>query len=35
MRPVVLQMGVTVDDLVHGARGYEVWGLPLHQETPR
>src|SRR5207244_7080565 len=28
MRPVVLQMGVTLDGLVHGAKGYEDWGLP-------
>src|SRR3954470_15913338 len=28
MRPVVLQMGVTLDGFVHGDRGYEDWGLP-------
>ena len=28
MRPVVLQMGVTLDGFVHGARGYQDWGLP-------
>jgi hypothetical protein len=28
MRPVVLQMGVTLDGYVHGAKGYEHWGLP-------
>jgi dihydrofolate reductase len=28
MRPVVLQMGVTLDGYVHGANGYEDWGLP-------
>src|SRR3989442_6927882 len=28
MRPVVLQMGVTIDGFVHGAKGYEDWGLP-------
>jgi dihydrofolate reductase len=28
MRPVVLQMGVTLDGYVHGAAGYEEWGLP-------
>jgi dihydrofolate reductase len=28
MRPVVLQMGVTLDGFVHGATGYEDWGLP-------
>jgi dihydrofolate reductase len=27
MRPVVLQMGVTLDGFVHGSRGYEDWGL--------
>ena len=25
MRPVVLQMGVTLDGFVHGAKGYEEW----------
>ncbi len=28
MRQVVLQMGVTLDGFVHGAQGYEDWGLP-------
>ena len=28
MRSVVLQMGVTLDGFVHGAQGYEEWGLP-------
>lgn len=28
MRPVVLQMGVTLDGFLHGAKGYEDWGLP-------
>ncbi len=28
MRPVVSQMGVTLDGFVHGAKGYEDWGLP-------
>src|SRR4051812_34805201 len=28
MRPVVLQIGVTLDGFVHGAQGYEDWGLP-------
>ena len=28
MRPVVVQMGVTTDGFVHGAKGYEDWGLP-------
>jgi dihydrofolate reductase len=27
MRPVVLQIGVTLDGFVHGAKGYEHWGL--------
>ena len=28
MRPVVLQIGVTLDGFLHGAKGYEDWGLP-------
>lgn len=28
MRPLVLQMGITLDGFVHGAKGYEDWGLP-------
>ena len=28
MRPLVVQMGVTIDGFVHGAKGYEDWGLP-------
>ena len=28
MRPVVLQIGITLDGFVHGAKGYENWGLP-------
>jgi len=28
MRQVVLQIGVTLDGFVHGAQGYEDWGLP-------
>ena len=28
MGRVVLQMGVTLDGYVHGAKGYEDWGLP-------
>lgn len=28
MRPVVLQIGVTLDGFVHGAKGYQDWGLP-------
>ena len=33
MRPVVLQMGVTLDGFVHGAKGYEDWGLPPEEEA--
>jgi dihydrofolate reductase len=32
MRPVVLQMGITLDGFVHGAKGYEDWGLPPEEE---
>ena len=32
MRPVVLQMGVTSDGFVHGAKGYEEWGLPPEED---
>jgi dihydrofolate reductase len=32
MRPVVLQMGVTLDGFVHGAEGYEEWGLPPEED---
>ncbi len=32
MRPVVLQMGVTLDGFVHGAKGYEDWGLPAEED---
>ncbi|MGI8776190.1 MAG: dihydrofolate reductase family protein [Acidimicrobiales bacterium] len=28
MRPVLLQLGVTLDGFVHGTKGYEDWGLP-------
>jgi dihydrofolate reductase len=28
MRRVVVQMGVTLDGFVHGAKGYDDWGLP-------
>ena len=28
MRSLVLQMGVTIDGYVHGAKGYEDWALP-------
>src|SRR6266511_941571 len=32
MRPVVLQMGVTLDGFVHFARGYEDWALPPEED---
>lgn len=32
MRPVVLQIGVTLDGFVHGAKGYEHWGLPPEED---
>lgn len=32
MRAVVLQMGVTLDGFVHGAKGYEDWGLPAEED---
>ncbi len=32
MRPVVLQMGVTLDGFVHGEQGYEDWGLPPEED---
>src|SRR6059058_5486821 len=32
MRQVVLQMGVTLDGFIHGAQGYEDWGLPPEDE---
>jgi len=32
MRTVVLQMGVTLDGFVHGAKGYEDWGLPAEED---
>ena len=32
VRPVVLQMGVTLDGFVHGAKGYEDWGLPPEED---
>ncbi len=32
MRPVVLQIGVTLDGFVHGAKGYEDWGLPAEED---
>ena len=32
MRSVVLQMGITLDGFVHGAKGYEEWGLPPEED---
>src|SRR4051794_21655875 len=32
MRPVVLQMGITLDGFMHGAKGYEDWGLPPEED---
>jgi dihydrofolate reductase len=32
MRPVVVQMGVTLDGFLHGAKGYEDWGLPPEED---
>ncbi len=32
MRPVVMQMGVTLDGFLHGAKGYEDWGLPPEED---
>ena len=32
MRPVVLQIGITLDGFVHGAKGYEDWGLPPEED---
>jgi dihydrofolate reductase len=32
MRPVVLQMGITLDGFVHGDKGYEDWGLPPEED---
>jgi len=32
MRAVVVQMGVTLDGFVHGAHGYEEWGLPPEED---
>jgi dihydrofolate reductase len=32
MRPVVLQIGVTLDGFLHGAKGYEDWGLPAEED---
>jgi dihydrofolate reductase len=32
MRPLVLQIGVTLDGFVHGAQGYDGWGLPPEED---
>ena len=32
MRPVVIQMGVTLDGFIHGAKGFEHWGLPPEED---
>ena len=32
MRPVVLQIGITLDGFVDGAKGYEDWGLPAEED---
>src|SRR5258708_31608816 len=32
MRPVVVQMGVTLDGFLHGAKGYEDWGFPPEED---
>jgi len=32
MRPVVVQMGVTLDGFLNGAKGYEDWGLPPEED---
>jgi hypothetical protein len=33
MRPVVLQMGITLDGFVHGAKGFVDWGLTGHPSS--
>jgi dihydrofolate reductase len=33
MRPVVLQMGITLDGFLHGAEGYDDWGLPPEEDA--
>jgi dihydrofolate reductase len=30
-RPVVVQMGITLDGFVHGEKGYQDWGLPSEE----
>lgn len=32
VRPVVVQMGTTLDGFLHGAEGYEDWGLPPEED---
>ena len=32
MRPVVLQIGITLDGFLNGAKGYENWGLPPEED---
>lgn len=32
-RPVIIQMGITLDGFVHGDKGYEDWGLPPEEEA--
>src|SRR4051794_35895214 len=32
-RPVVVQMGITLDGFVHGDHGYEEWGLPAEEDA--
>jgi dihydrofolate reductase len=32
MRPVVLQIGITLDGFLHGAEGYDDWGLPPEED---
>lgn len=32
VRPVVLQIGTTLDGFLHGAAGYEHWGLPPEED---
>ncbi len=32
MRPVVLQMGITLEGFIHGAQGYEDWDLPPEED---
>jgi dihydrofolate reductase len=32
-RPVVVQMGITLDGFVHGEKGYQDWGLPPEEDA--